>query len=51
MSFDNLTLAGLLFTLLYIALLMVFNKKKPKTKQVEPFVFEYQDSEPCRYGT
>ena len=51
MSFDNLTLTGLMLTLPYIVMLMMFSNKKSAAKHVEPLVFDCQDNEPYRYGT
>ena len=51
MSFDNLTLAGLLVTLPYIAMLIMFSNKKSTTKHSEPLIFDCKDNEPYRYGT
>ena len=51
MTFDNLTIAGVLLTLPYIALLMAFARHKATSKRdTKPVAWRFTD-EPYRYGT
>ena len=50
MSFDNLTLAGLLLTLPYIAMLVMVHNRRSAAKFDDMFVLEYSENEPYRYG-
>ncbi|MEN8207606.1 MAG: hypothetical protein ABFS24_16620 [Pseudomonadota bacterium] len=51
MYFDNLTLTGLLVTLPYIVMLILFGKEISASRQKETFVLEYTEYESYRYGT
>jgi hypothetical protein len=51
MSFDYLTLTGLLVTLFYIVMLVMFGRHRPIPKHDEIQIFEYLEDEPYRYGT
>ena len=51
MSFDNLTLTGLLVTLPYISMLTMFSNRRSTAKHDEALVLDCQENEPYRYGT
>ena len=51
MSFDNLTLAGVLIALPYLSLLVLSGKNWFITRRVEAITFECSENEPYRYGT
>lgn len=51
MSFDYLTLTGLLVTLIYIVILVMLGKNTLSPGHDENFVLELTDEEPYRYGT
>ena len=50
MTFDTLTLAGVLLTLLYIVLLVAFNRRKDTAKPAAMFVFKDTEDEAYPYG-
>ena len=51
MTFDNVTLVGVLFTLPCIVLLLVFSRKTSKTRNEDRQLFDCLDNEPYHYGT
>ena len=51
MTFDTVTLVGVLFTLPCIVLLLMFSKKTSKTRNEDRQLFDCLDNEPYRYGT
>lgn len=51
MTFDNLTITGVLFTLPYIALLIAFGRRKAISKRDTKTVAWRFADEPYRYGT
>lgn len=50
MIFDTLTLAGVLLMLLYIVLLVAFNRRKDTAKPAAMFVFNDTEDEVYAYG-
>lgn len=50
MTFDTLTLAGVLLTLLYIVLLVAFRRRKDTAKHAAMFVFNDTEDEVYAYG-
>ena len=51
MYFDIYTLTGLLVTLPYTVMLVIFSKKKSTPGRDEKLVFDRPDNESYRYGT
>jgi hypothetical protein len=51
MTFDNVTLVGVLFTLPCIVLLLVFSRKTARPRHEDRQLFDCLDNEPYRYGT
>jgi hypothetical protein len=51
MYFDNLTFIGLLLTLPYIIMLLMFSRHRPTKKSDEEPLFDCLDREVYRYGT
>jgi hypothetical protein len=51
MYFDNLTLAGLLVTLPYIVMLIMFSRVKTAPDPQKAVVLECSEKESCCYGT
>lgn len=51
MYFDNLTLAGLLVTLSYIVMLIMFGRRKTVPDPKEAVVLECSERESYCYGT
>ena len=51
MYFDIYTLTGLLVTLPYIVMLVIFSKKKSTPRREEEPLFDCLENEPYRYGT
>jgi hypothetical protein len=51
MTFDNATLVGVLFTLPYIVLLLMFGRNWSTRKHEKEQLFDFLEKETCRYGT